>query len=290
MAIATELETLKTNITNAYNSINTKGGTIPTNKNTENLSSAIESIPSGGSDIPDNAHIVFSNYDDSGYIKKATIKTAWVSGENKYIAGYALYGTGNRSWYINNVCNSLIEIVIIPRDITTIYDGAFQNCTSLKTINLPDTITTFKSGIFNNCNSLPSIHLPESLVGDLPNNAFNKCRSLSNITIPVGITSIDYGCFEYCSALAKVTVLGNITSIGGFCFDNCSKLVTLVMSNITQVPTMTGVNVFNNTPISKGTGYIYVPDDMVDSFKSATNWSSFAGQIKPISEYVEEET
>lgn len=49
MAIANEIATLKTNITNAYNSINTKGGTIPTNKNTENLSSAIESIPSGSS-------------------------------------------------------------------------------------------------------------------------------------------------------------------------------------------------------------------------------------------------
>ena len=49
MAIANEIATLKTNITNAYNSINTKGGTVPTNKNTENLSSAIDSIPSGGS-------------------------------------------------------------------------------------------------------------------------------------------------------------------------------------------------------------------------------------------------
>lgn len=49
MAISNEIATLKTNITNAYNSINTKGGTIPTNKNTQNLSSAIESIPSGGS-------------------------------------------------------------------------------------------------------------------------------------------------------------------------------------------------------------------------------------------------
>lgn len=51
MAIANEIETLKTNITNAYTSISTKGGTIPTNKNTENLSSAIESIPSGGGSI-----------------------------------------------------------------------------------------------------------------------------------------------------------------------------------------------------------------------------------------------
>lgn len=49
MSIATSLTKLETDITNAYNTINTKGGTIPSNKNTNNLSTSINSIPSGGS-------------------------------------------------------------------------------------------------------------------------------------------------------------------------------------------------------------------------------------------------
>lgn len=48
MAIANEINILKGNIRNAYTSIQNKGGTIPTNKNTENLSSAIDSISAGG--------------------------------------------------------------------------------------------------------------------------------------------------------------------------------------------------------------------------------------------------
>ena len=44
MSITTEIETLKTNLTNAYTSISTKGGTIPTNKNAQNLATAINSI------------------------------------------------------------------------------------------------------------------------------------------------------------------------------------------------------------------------------------------------------
>ena len=44
-----------------------------------------------------------------------------------------------------------------------------------------------------------------------------------------------------------------------------------------------------NTPIAKGTGYIYVPDALVNDYKKATNWSVFANQIKPLSEYVESE-
>ena len=48
MAIADTINSMKTNITNAYNAIQTKGGTVPTNKNLENLSTAINSISAGG--------------------------------------------------------------------------------------------------------------------------------------------------------------------------------------------------------------------------------------------------
>ena len=48
MAIADTINSMKTNITNAYNAIQTKGGTIPTNKNLANISTAINSIPAGG--------------------------------------------------------------------------------------------------------------------------------------------------------------------------------------------------------------------------------------------------
>ena len=44
MSISEKLTKLNTDISNAYNSIETKGGTVPVNKNTENLASAIESI------------------------------------------------------------------------------------------------------------------------------------------------------------------------------------------------------------------------------------------------------
>ena len=34
-------------------------------------------------------------------------------------------------------------------------------------------------------------------------------------------------------------------------------------------------------------GKIYVPDNSVDAYKAATNWSQYADRIKPLSEYVE---
>lgn len=48
MSVATELEALQTNLNNAYDAIEAKGGTLPENKNAENLADAITSISSGG--------------------------------------------------------------------------------------------------------------------------------------------------------------------------------------------------------------------------------------------------
>ena len=67
-------------------------------------------------------------------------------------------------------------------------------------------------------------------------------------------------------------------------FDRCSALKTLVISNSTMCKLNTNLT---GTPIASGAGYIYVPDDLVDSYKAATNWSVYADQIKPLSEYTE---
>lgn len=48
MSIATELSTLNDNILDAYTAVDGKGGTVPENKNTDSLATAITSIPTGG--------------------------------------------------------------------------------------------------------------------------------------------------------------------------------------------------------------------------------------------------
>ena len=51
MSIQAEINRINTNIVNAYNAIEAKGGTIPIQANSANLASAIESISGGGGDI-----------------------------------------------------------------------------------------------------------------------------------------------------------------------------------------------------------------------------------------------
>lgn len=96
------------------------------------------------------------------------------------------------------------------------------------------------------------------------------------------VTSIGQAALSYCQSLTTVD-LPNVTSIGTTAFVGCSALTTVILRSET-VCTAVNANILNNTPIKSGTGYVYVPDDLVDSYKAATNWSTYANQIKPISE------
>lgn len=177
-------------------------------------------------------------------------------------------------------CTSMTNI-IIPNDATIIPNYFLSNCSSLENINLNDNIIKLSSGSFYGCSKLTLNSLPSSLTS-LGSNCFYNCSLLSITEIPKGVTNIQGNCFYQCSSLVTLNILGDITTIAYNSFDN-SGLTTLSLPNVTSVPTG-GKSMFQGTPIDKGTGSIYVPDSLVENFKSATNWSSYADVIKPISE------
>ena len=96
--------------------------------------------------------------------------------------------------------------------------------------------------------------------------------SLSSEVFKIG----DYT-FSSCSGLTEVS-FPNATSIGYSAFDSCSSLTTIyVGTNTSTVCTLSSTSAFNNcTNLTN----IYVPASLVDSYKSATNWSSYADKIK----------
>ena len=63
MSVADELQNLNDNILAAYTTIGNKGGTVPTNKNTDNLATAIGSIPNGGGGSEPGGNIKITAYD-----------------------------------------------------------------------------------------------------------------------------------------------------------------------------------------------------------------------------------
>ena len=75
-------------------------------------------------------------------------------------------------------------------------------------------------------------------------------------------------------------------SIGEYAFASCYALTTLILCS-GAMATLGDTSAFSSTPISSGTGYIYVPAALVDSYKAASNWSTYSNQIRAIEDYPE---
>ena len=161
---------------------------------------------------------------------------------------------------------------------SSIDDTLGSNCTKL-----PEGITLIGQYAFYHCTNLALTKLPDALTS-IGYSAFYGCEKMAITEVPSGVTSIPYAGLRQCRGITNLTLLGNINVIDNMAFAMCSNLSKFVMPNITKVPTLDNAQAFTGTPIKDGTGYIYVPDSLVESFKSATNWSTYANQIKGLSE------
>jgi hypothetical protein len=98
------------------------------------------------------------------------------------------------------------------------------------------------------------------------------------------VTTPGTNAFMQCANLS-VADLPNITTITWMMFGD-TNLTTLILRSPTMC-VLGNTNAFDNTPIKNGHGYIYVPSALVDEYKAATNWSTYAGRIRAIEDYPE---
>lgn len=115
--------------------------------------------------------------------------------------------------------------------------------------------------------------------------AFYNCTALETVDLP-NAESVGQYSFYGCSALERLDFPA-LTSIQGFALAECSALTTLILRNTAGVVTLAASGLEHNTDkhFSDGTGFIYVPKALVDSYKAATNWSAYASQIRAIEDY-----
>jgi hypothetical protein len=117
---------------------------------------------------------------------------------------------------------------------------------------------------------------------------FFDCSKLTTADFPVA-TSIEYTAFRGCYNLPAVDFPA-VTHIKGQSFYGCHKLTTLILRSETMA-TLNSTDAFTTTPISSGTGYIYVPrallsdDDATKDYRRATNWSTYAAQFRALEDY-----
>lgn len=104
------------------------------------------------------------------------------------------------------------------------------------------------------------------------------CSKLSDVEFPNTITRINQTAFQ-ATGLTSVTIPSSVTRIDAQAFAQCTQLVEVIMEPTT--PPTFGGNVFIGCNALTS---IYVPDASVEAYKTASNWSTYASKIKPISE------
>ena len=192
---------------------------------------------------------------------------------------------------------SAITSAEIGSCVTSIGQSAFSNCTSLTGITIPDSVVTIGKWIFAGCAAMITCTIGNGVTGidteafsgctamttciignsvaSIGSYALSGCTSLTSITIPDSVTSIGQSAFRNCTSLTSCTIGSGVTSIGYHAFRNCSEL-TSVTVNATTPPGLGGY------AFDGSTCPIYVPSGSVNTYKSASGWSTYASRIQAI--------
>lgn len=120
-------------------------------------------------------------------------------------------------------------------------------------------------------------------------SAFAYCTNLTKMVLPEA-TSCGSEIFAGCQNL-KTVDFGKNLELGGWTsqrpFSNCTGLDTLILRDTGGVCTLSTYHGLTTTAIGKAAGYIYVPAALVETYKAATNWVTYADQIRAIEDYPE---
>lgn len=190
--------------------------------------------------------------------------------------------------YLAAICNKEIKELISDKVLQI--SASFQNGNAtLEKVVLPE-LTALAESTFASCSKLSTVWLPK--VTTMGAGNFGSCRALTKIYMPNLVSITGWGYSFNWAALEKA-YFPKLTSITAYDFANCKKLTRFVLGT-PSVCTLASVTAFDSTPISGNTydtngelGYIYVPAALVNSYKAATNWSTYASQIRAIEDYPE---
>ncbi|WP_297243190.1 leucine-rich repeat domain-containing protein [uncultured Prevotella sp.] len=149
--------------------------------------------------------------------------------------------------------NKTLEKVTWPSTVTMILYNMFKNCSSLKAVENTRNVTFIYDCAFENCNNLIELDLGSCMIADLAfygcsklqsigesakctyvgSQAFSQCSSLQSIGNPK-FTSIPDNAFNGCSNLENID-LSLCTSVGSSAFSGCSKLQNVNTSICTYI-------------------------------------------------------
>lgn len=177
-------------------------------------------------------------------------------------------------------------VSILNRSITEFKDDilkiigtqAFFDCRNLTVVDLPNVIELGERA-FTYCNTLTSINIPKAKT--LGVRAMSYDTLLTKINLPA-VRDIFSSCFEGCTNLERVDI-GTTVTIARSAFAN-AHLNTLILRG-TTMSTLSSTSALEGTDIDADVGYIYVPEAIIEEYRSGTNWSVWSSRFRAIEDY-----
>lgn len=163
--------------------------------------------------------------------------------------------------------------VIIPKGVTYIGGGAFNECNDLTSVTMPNSVTRIGDHAFSNCDGLTSITIPSSVAG-IGRCAFFLCGGLKSVTLPNELTVIGEFAFDGCRKLTSITIPASVKSIGEGAFSDCNGLTQInVDKDNTAYTSVNGLLLSKDgrTLIKGINGKVVIPNSVMKINNSAFN-------------------
>ena len=128
---------------------------------------------------------------------------------------------------------SELKSFTLPKNLFTIEDETFENCTKLQKVTLHDDVEKIGYSAFENCTSLDELYLGTG-VTEIGGNAFSGCKSLGRIDL-TSVNEIGYQAFKDCENLSFVSLGGGIEIIEEGVFENCKSLTSMNLASVKKI-------------------------------------------------------
>lgn len=202
---------------------------------------------------------------------------------------------GNYSKYVNSIKlpsnNKLLQIIgtynfssciflekiNIPYNVYVNSNYLFENCYSLKCFIFPRTSLRSQNMFYGSRIQICSISPIENFIRA---RMFQYCYSEVKFAFPYTVTGIERDVISYNYNQKEVRFGPNITSIGSYLLSNSNGQKNTMVAYFfsTTPPTIQATTLGDTLQV------IYVPENSVSNYKSATNWSDYASIIVAIPE------
>lgn len=152
----------------------------------------------------------------------------------------------------------------------------FKDCAVLKHVNIPHGVTYVGNYAFDSCRNISGVVFPNSIT-KLSDYSFKSCQAMPHLTIPDGVADIPKSFLSFSYCLTKVFVPSSVKTIQSSSFDAAYGMACFDFTSHATVPTLASTSAFTGIPSDCE---IRVPAALYDEWIAATNWATYASQIK----------